>query len=486
MKPDGYRSVVGFAGLPVSSMQMSVRAKHITLVLAAQIFCVTLGLWMHNRYVVSSVYHSAEQEAWKVLAGHGDLLMSAIVAADNGRPNSNGQSLDRVKELLLTTELGLQDKVILVDAGWRILTARPESSPSSEEWATEGRAIEWKPAPDFPGELAQGIAGRMATPLGPYIAIAFPVAGGGGFVTVSRSVTSIRESTGETTGALKLAGVMAVGWTCALLGISIYLIISRFCDGVDQRLADTETRTLKRIQSLVRTRDAVIFGLAKLADSRDPETGDHLERISVYSSMLASALKHHPKYSETVTPTFVRLIGIGSALHDIGKVGIADHVLLKPGPLNDEEREEMQRHTTIGTECLKEIEMRLGESNFLLMARDIASAHHERWDGSGYPTGLSGSDIPLSARIVSIADVYDALSSRRVYKPPMPHSQCVEIISAEAGKQFDPDLVEVWLTLADHCRDIAQRYGCGAELVESGPSKDGEAVESLKEPVPIC
>jgi HD-GYP domain-containing protein (c-di-GMP phosphodiesterase class II) len=151
------------------------------------------------------------------------------------------------------------------------------------------------------------------------------------------------------------------------------------------------------------------------------------------------------------------LIGISAALHDIGKVGVQDLILRKPGKLTTQERREMQEHPVIGGNCISEIERRLGNSNFLKMAREIASCHHERWDGSGYPLGLSGEEIPLAARIVAIADVYDALSSQRAYKDALPHKECVEMVSAEAGRQFDPKLVDVFLRVETEFRDIARR-----------------------------
>jgi response regulator RpfG family c-di-GMP phosphodiesterase len=170
------------------------------------------------------------------------------------------------------------------------------------------------------------------------------------------------------------------------------------------------------------------------------------------------ALRRLPTYRDQITPAFIRLIGISSALHDIGKVGVEDQILLKPGALSDDERLRMQLHTRLGSDCIQEIETQLGTLNFLQMAREIALYHHERWDGRGYPTGLAGEAIPLAARIVAIADVYDALSVRRVYKTAMPHQQCVDIIRREAGKQFDPALVEVFLSIADEFAEIARQF----------------------------
>jgi response regulator RpfG family c-di-GMP phosphodiesterase len=252
------------------------------------------------------------------------------------------------------------------------------------------------------------------------------------------------------------------------------MLLSRFYDGVDRKLARSAGETLRQTQNLIRTRDAVIFGLAKLADSRDPDTGDHLERISAYCTVLASALRRYPKFRDQVTPGFIRLIGISSALHDIGKVGIEDSILLQPGPLSPTQRARMQKHSTVGGKCLTEIEQRLGSSNFLQMAREIALAHHERWDGTGYPNGLAGDAIPVSARIAAVADVYDALSSKRVYKDALPHEECVAIITGEAGKQFDPDVVEIWLSVESKYRSIARQY---ADPVPQAPEDvSGETV----------
>jgi HD-GYP domain-containing protein (c-di-GMP phosphodiesterase class II) len=186
----------------------------------------------------------------------------------------------------------------------------------------------------------------------------------------------------------------------------------------------------------------------------------------------------------------VKLIGISCALHDIGKVGVPDSVLLKPGPLTDEERSQVQLHAAVGGDCIREIELRLGGSNFLQMAREIAYSHHERWDGSGYPYGRSGEDIPLAARIVAIADVYDSLSTTRVYKPPYPHEKCVSFIRDESGKHFDPRLVDVFLRMEAEFHQISRQFADGiAEITtpaqrrqeSSAPSAVSSEAASLLE-----
>jgi HD-GYP domain-containing protein (c-di-GMP phosphodiesterase class II) len=267
------------------------------------------------------------------------------------------------------------------------------------------------------------------------------------------------KSSPETLGPLLwAAGGISFVWTVGLLAVTSFMMASYFKRDPSGRRVTPEIEALRQAQALVRTQETVIFGLAKLSDSRDPDTGSHLERIAQFSSMLAAGLRQRPEFRDNVTPGFVQLIGISSALHDIGKVGVEDSILRKPGTLTVDERSRMQRHTEIGTECLREIERRLGSTNFLRMAREIVSSHHEWWNGEGYPLGLAGQEIPLAARIVAVADVYDALRSKRVYKQALPHEQCVELIAEASGTQFDPRVVEVFLQIEGRIRQLAEQY----------------------------
>jgi putative two-component system response regulator len=207
-------------------------------------------------------------------------------------------------------------------------------------------------------------------------------------------------------------------------------------------------RTGERLLSL-ETRDIAIFAMAKLADSRDKETGMHLERVRCYSQMLARWLMEHSAYKGQIDDGFVRLVYETSPLHDIGKVGIPDSILLKPGRLTPEEFEVMQTHTLIGEQTLTAALEKYPEAQFLRFACEIVACHHERWDGSGYPRGLAGEQIPLCARIVALADVYDALTSKRVYKAAMTHDEAKRIIAEGAGNHFDPEIVRSFLALAE-------------------------------------
>lgn len=189
-----------------------------------------------------------------------------------------------------------------------------------------------------------------------------------------------------------------------------------------------------------RLRDMTVFALAKLAESRDPETGGHLERVQQYAVALAMDLKDRGRFEE-IDDEFIDMLRVASPLHDIGKVGIPDCVLLKPGPLDADEWEIMKSHTVSGRETLSRAIEQFQEADFLMMARDIAAHHHERFDGTGYPDGLSGRAIPLAARIFALADVYDALISRRVYKPAYAHPVARNYIHEASGGHFDPEVV---------------------------------------------
>lgn len=225
----------------------------------------------------------------------------------------------------------------------------------------------------------------------------------------------------------------------------------------DPRELLCRVRVAERILSL-ETRDVAIFALAKLAESRDTDTGEHLERVRRYSKCLAERLADDSPYSHLVDDRFVRLVYLTSPLHDIGKVGVPDSVLLKPGRLNDDEFAVMKTHAEIGAETLRAALERYPDAGFLRMAHDIAATHHERWDGRGYPEGLSGTDIPLCGRIVALADVYDALSSRRVYKEAFTHTVACSMIADEAGSHFDPIIVEAFLEVTDDFARIRQEH----------------------------
>ena len=216
-------------------------------------------------------------------------------------------------------------------------------------------------------------------------------------------------------------------------------------------------RAGERILAL-ETRDLTLFALAKLAESRDPEMGDHLERVRRYAKLLAERLATLPKYRGVINTEYLRLLYLTTPLHDIGKVAIKDSVLLKPGKLTADEYELMKTHTLKGAYTLQTAIEQHPKATFLQMARDIALTHHERYDGTGYPAGLAGDAIPLCGRIVAVADVYDALTSKRIYKEAFDHETARRLIVEESGRQFDPDVVEAFLAREPEFMEIAACY----------------------------
>ncbi|MDZ4779895.1 MAG: response regulator [Planctomycetia bacterium] len=221
-------------------------------------------------------------------------------------------------------------------------------------------------------------------------------------------------------------------------------------------------RVAERILTL-ESRDIVIFSLAKLAEARDPDTGAHLERIRAYCYALAVQLSKTERYRGTIDGDFAQMIYLTSPLHDIGKVGIPDAILLKPGRLTAEEFEIMKQHSPIGAATLDAAASAYPSAKFLQMARDIALTHHERFDGGGYPRGLRGEQIPLCGRIVAVADVYDALTTRRVYKPAYSHDVAKSIIVEGRGSHFDPYMVDAFLAIEDQILDIKSQFCDAAE-----------------------
>lgn len=206
------------------------------------------------------------------------------------------------------------------------------------------------------------------------------------------------------------------------------------------------------------TRDVSILTLASLAETRDNETGAHILRTQRYVKVLAEHLQDHPRFAEVLTDENIDLLYKSAPLHDIGKVGIPDSILLKPDKLTTEEFEIMKGHAVLGADALKVAERELGSNSFLRFAREIARSHHEKWDGGGYPAGLSGDDIPVSGRLMALADVYDALISKRVYKAAFSHKQARGIILEGDGTHFDPDVVKAFLSLEDQFKVIAAEF----------------------------
>ncbi len=221
-----------------------------------------------------------------------------------------------------------------------------------------------------------------------------------------------------------------------------------------------EAEVARRLRENELIQAVSIRALAHLAETRDNETGNHIERTQSYVRLLATHLAKLPRFSGTLTSQYIETLARSAPLHDIGKVGIPDSILLKPGKLTPEEREIMKTHTLLGSDAIALAEKDINSSvDFLRHAKEIVRWHHERWDGKGYPDGLSGEEIPVSARIMALADVFDALISKRVYKEAYPFSEVRKIIASERGRQFDPEIIDVFLAHCAEFEAIALHFG---------------------------
>lgn len=238
-----------------------------------------------------------------------------------------------------------------------------------------------------------------------------------------------------------------------------HLMVKAAADFLRDKAAYLEQEVNKRTREISLIQDATSLALASLAEARDSETGNHIRRTQHYVKLLAEHLADHPRFRAVLMPDNIVTLFKSAPLHDIGKVGIPDRILLKPGRLTPEEFEIMKTHTTLGRDAIANAERAVGdELSFFRFAKEIAYSHQERWDGSGYPQGLAGDDIPVSARLMAVADVYDALISRRVYKAASSHETAVAIIREGSGHHFDPDVTAAFLALEARFQAIAEQF----------------------------
>lgn len=230
-----------------------------------------------------------------------------------------------------------------------------------------------------------------------------------------------------------------------------------------------EQEVTRRTREIMAIQEVTILALASLAETRDFATGFHLRRTQLYVKALAKKLQSHPRFSDFLHEENINMLYKSAPLHDIGKVGIPDRILLKPGPLDPDELAIMKTHTLLGRDAIEHAEKSVGaDLDFLRIAKEIVLYHQEKWDGTGYPEELSGDDIPISARLMAVADVYDALTTQRAYKEAMSHSEAVNIIMDGKGSHFDPDLVEAFSVINEEFRSIAQRFRDVASMEEEG------------------
>ena len=236
--------------------------------------------------------------------------------------------------------------------------------------------------------------------------------------------------------------------------------LKRHNEELEHLVAERTKEVAYRDQQLIAAQASTITAFCSLAEARDNETGNHIRRTQNYIRVLAEALRFHPRFRQSLDAETIQLLFKSAPMHDVGKVAIPDSILLKPGRLSPEEWEVMKQHCAAGHNAIASAARELGgnDGTFLGYAAEIAYYHHERWNGKGYPCGLKGDAIPFSARLMAVADVYDALVSERVYKPAYPHDECLAMMRAERGEHFDPDVLDAFLSIASEFDAIARKY----------------------------
>lgn len=443
-------------------MRFTKRYQLVANLAAAQLFCLGwgvffFGMWLHA--IVESTLHQ------QILADNvqtAKQLSTLVREMRIGDVRSDPQAWDRMQSLVRDIRLPNDGYVCLSDADSGEMICHPsfQSQPSllpREEWATSGVSA---------ASITGGIVGEGG---GLEIVAAATIPSLHAKLMVHQRGAGITRAVNRFTAPILPIGLLFVVGLVATTSFALLGVIRRYDDRMARINKRLEDRVGRRTRTLRRMRDAVVFGLAKLAESRDTDTGEHLERIRAYVTILAEQLRSD---GIEIQRREVEGLALASSLHDIGKVGVPDRVLLKPGRLDDPERVEMETHAALGGDCLAAISDRLGEDDFLQYAKEIAYHHHEKWDGSGYPDGLVGAMIPLSARIVAVADVYDALRSRRPYKDPMPHEMARQILLEGRGTHFDPVLIEAFLACEDRFIEVSERSN-------SASLRDHAGVEDL-------
>ena len=399
----------------------------IAIILLAQGLVVGMGWWSGSRDVLTEVVdqYSRRVEASAQDTASGIALAIAKLEADSLEPGTEGGQ--RVRQMLEDLNLPGQSVISIVSDDGRELHRIGDGSVGGSTYTASV-------------PMAQHSA---------YLRVHAP----------AEQLISARDAaTSEINLRIWLGGAVII----LLTGIVALALIS-----LHERRLVRANRVLgqqveRKDSDLIAAREGMILGLAKLADYRDTDTGEHLDRICEYSGMLAKAASQ--RFPE-ISDHYIRSIRLAASLHDIGKVGIPDSILLKPSGLVPHERELIEKHTLMGAQTLISIRERFGEDELLDLGIDIAMCHHERWDGTGYPNRLRGNEIPFAARIVSIADVYDALTSSRVYRDAMSHKRALDIMHKGRGTQFDPVLMEIFFSIADEF-DSVRRTLQTFELVQ--------------------
>lgn len=442
-------------------MYIKRRQALVAMLVMSQLGCMTFGIlwasrWLHGAFD-QIIHRSASLQAESIA------LSLARRTSDLSLDSSDDQA--EVKEIYDQTNVPHNGFVSIIRLNDGVVAATSQHTPASVApkavlGIQELTMRDGKPEPLLAAihqsEATQQplIGGSMEFAGQAFAVTALELPKQNAAIVVAMPEANLNHLVSELVTPLIHIGFVLTGAVVAATALCTIFLVRRFDSTLLEVSSSLEREVDRRTLGLQRSRNAVVFGLSKLAESRDKDAGQHLERLRTYVTVLASELaKHNP----TIDHHYVANLAIASALHDVGKMGVPDAVILKLGKLTAAERRAMQMHTVLGDECLAAVERMMGDRDeFITLARQVAAAHHEQWDGSGYPYGLQGKDIPLAARIVALADVYDALTSHREYRPAANHAEAREWIVSHYGSQFDPEVVEAFIARETDFAKISQ------------------------------
>ena len=439
-------------------LHLRSRGSLIAATVLLQALVVGLGWWGTMQLARSSISVRLREQVTEENARAVTSLSTAITRTIDAPITKGDNTWDETKRLIGSFQLPSQSGLVVVTKSGEVLTAAnqprgianhpPMVIPDADTLANTVVTLLPGRETMFLKELNPGTVVIGETPWfgeDSYVAVLDNAAAGVkvvAFQTKSAVAAAERQFADAVLFWASLLGAVVLGITIAgsIVLVNNYdTIVMRF----NRKLEEEVERRTRRGLAI---RNGLVFGLAKLADYRDTDTGKHLERICRYCELLAqNLLGKHPE----IDRAWIERLKLASSMHDIGKVGIPDSILLKPGPLTPEERHQMETHAAIGADTLIAIRNHVGDDDLLNMSIQVALCHHEKYDGTGYPNKLSGDQIPLCARIVALADMYDALTSKRVYKAAMSHEKARAIIDEQYGRHFDPAIAQVFTQIHD-------------------------------------
>lgn len=438
---------LNFGSIPrLGAFRLTSRASLVMATVALQALVLALGLVFGYGGIRDAVLSNVREQARDEMPRSLQHVSARLVEISNGRLETEGTTRQAAQGLVDSIHLPNHAYAAVVDNENRLL-CRPgiinldasENVDYSEVPLTVWPSGESMPFGTFyPRGVLVGsmdIDGGRAEVAVSYLPSLHAK------VLVVQPVTAMEQAADRVMRNLLVIVLLLGAGVLGITALGENVLVRRYDSMLMRINRNLEQEVVRKVQEGLQIRNALIFGLAKLADYRDTDTGRHLERISQYCDLLAHALK--PVFPE-IDDAWIERLRLASSLHDIGKVGIPDQVLLKPGAFSPIERRHMEQHTLIGADTLVAIRRHVGHDDLLDMGIEVAIQHHERWDGGGYPMGLAGDEISLAARIVALADVYDALTSRRVYKKSKSHEEARAVIVDSRGTHLDPRIVDVF------------------------------------------